>query len=73
MQVAFGTSGAAALAAGDYTEFIFRPQSVQGKPASIPIGARRQDVGTKVWARTKCPGQNTATLDLYLGIHEYEG
>lgn len=73
IQFAFGTSGAAALTAGTYTEFTFTPQAVAGRPAAIAIGARRHDVGTKAWMRTKCPGQNTATLDFYVGLHEYEG
>jgi hypothetical protein len=73
IQIAAGTSGAAGLSAGTYTELVFVPQSVAGRPAPIPIGFRRQAVTTKLWARCKCPGQNTATLDFYIGIHEYEG
>lgn len=73
IQFAFGTSGAAALTAGTYTEFTFTPQAAAGRPAAIAVGARRHNVGTKAWVRTKCPGQNTATLDFYVGLHEYEG
>jgi len=33
----------------------------------------RAPAGSKLWARCMCPGQNTGTLDFYLGIHEYVG
>lgn len=73
VQVAFGDSGAAGLAAGDYTEAVFKAASNQVDSGPVIIQDRRKDVGTKAWARCKCPGQNTATLDFYLGLHEYEG
>jgi hypothetical protein len=73
LQVAFGASGAAALAAGTYTEVPFKPASNQVDSGPVIVQARRQDVGTKAWARCKCPGQNTATMDLYIGLHEYQG
>jgi hypothetical protein len=71
IQVALGASGAAALAAGTYTEIVFRPQSVQGRAAPIPLLARRQAVGTKAWVRVLVKGQNTGTMDFYIGLHEY--
>ena len=73
IQIAVGTSGAAALAAGTYTDLVFRPQSVNGRPAPIPLGMRRADAGTKSWARNLARGENTATLSFYLEVHEYEG
>lgn len=30
-------------------------------------------VGTKVWARTICIGQDAKTINFYLGLHEYVG
>lgn len=73
VQVALGASGAAALTAGDYTEFIYIPETNKKEPAPVFMQTRRAAVGTKAWARTKCPGQNTATMDLYHGLHQYEG
>jgi hypothetical protein len=73
IQIADGADGATALTNNTYTEFIFTPQSVAGRPAPISIMQARQNAGTKVWARCLCPGQNTATLDFYIGLHEYEG
>lgn len=73
IQVALGTSGAAALAAGTYTDKVFHPQSVQGRPAPIVFETRRVAVTTKAWVRILAKGQNTGTLDFYIGHHEYEG
>jgi hypothetical protein len=73
IQLAAGTSGAAALAAGTYSGKAFIPQSANGRPAPIPIAMRRQDAGTKLWIRTLARGTNTSTLSLYIEIHEYEG
>lgn len=73
IQVVLGTSGAAGLAAGTYTELAFKPLTVQADSAPLCIQTRRAVVGTKVWIRIKCPGQNTGTLDFYYGLHEYEG
>ena len=44
------------------------PQAVAGP---IVIQAPRVAAGTKVWMRTWAPNQNTATLSIYIGIHEY--
>lgn len=71
IQAALGASGAAALAAGTYTDLVFRPQSVQGRAAPIPFLTRRQDTGTKAWVRVLVKGQNTGTMDFYIGCHEY--
>jgi len=73
VQVAFGASGAAALVAGTYTEFAFRPQSVQGSETIVSVQSRREDVGTKTWVRHLTVGQNTSTMGFFIGLHEYEG
>jgi len=73
VQIAYGTGGAAALAAGTYTEFVFRPPTVQGVEVIVVIHARREDVGTKTWVRHWTVGQNTSTMSFFIGLHEYEG
>jgi hypothetical protein len=73
VQVAYGASGAAALGAGTYTEFAFRPQSVQGSETIVNIHIRRAAVSTKTWVRHLTVGQNTSTMDFFIGLHEYEG
>lgn len=73
VQIAFGASGAAALAAGDYTVVVFTPQSNLADSGPVTVQAERQDSGTKVWVRCKCPGQDTGTFDFYPGLHEYPG
>lgn len=73
IQFAFGDVAATAFAAGNYSSIIFAPAGVVGEQAPLDIQTRRIASGTKVWARTLCPGQNTATIDFYFGVHEYEG
>jgi len=74
IQFARGDSGAAGLAAGMYTELVFESDAVGAKAAGITrIQTGRAPAGSKLWARTLCVGENTATIDFYLGIHEYIG
>ena len=62
------------LAAGTYTELVFESDSVGQKAAGITeVQTGRAPVGSKLWARCMYPGQNTATIDFYIGIHEYAG
>ncbi len=71
VQIGFGASGAAALAAGTYTEFIYLPTGTVGEQTIIDIISERQLAGTLAWARCIAPGQNLGTLDFYFGLHEY--
>jgi hypothetical protein len=73
VQIGYGASGAAALTANTYTEFVFEPTVVQGRVAPIDIITRRRDAGTKAWMRTWIVGQDTGTMDFFIGLHEYEG
>lgn len=73
IQLAAGTSGAAGLAAGTYSDRVFTPQSANGRPAALRFGLRRQAAGTKLWMRTLCRGTNTSELDIYIDLHGYEG
>jgi hypothetical protein len=70
-QFAHGDSGAAALAAGDFTEFPIITQTGITNVDPISIQSERIAVGTKVWARTWAVGQVTGTIDFYIGLHEY--
>jgi hypothetical protein len=72
IQIAGGTSGAAALASGMYSEHMFRPISAD-RVVPMQIQTRRQPAGTKCWIRIWVIGQNTGTMDFFFGIHEYEG
>ena len=72
LQFARGASGAAGLAAGTYTEFVYGA-TVQKDTGIIMVQTGRALAGSKVWARCICPGQNTGWLDFYFGLHEYEG
>jgi len=72
IQFGRGASGAAALAAGTYTEFAVDTTDKAGG-SILRIQTGRSPAGSLLWARCLCPGQNTAWLDLYFGIHEYQG
>jgi len=76
IQFAFGASGAAALAAGDYTEMVFFPPSILGSQGvtagPMDMICERQAAGTKVWARLLAVGEATSWLDFFVGIHEYD-
>lgn len=72
IQFARGASGDAGLSAGTYTELVFESDSVGQKAAGITnIQTGRAPAGSKLWARCCCVGENTATIDFYIGIHEY--
>lgn len=73
VQIGFGESGAAAAAADEVAEIVFVGTLGAGNAAALPIMSKRQAVGTKAWARCKTPGENTAYLDIFYGLHEYEG
>jgi hypothetical protein len=71
VQVGFGASGVAALAANTYTEVVYRAIASGNEETPIELMTRRQANDTLCWARCFCIGQNTGTLDFYVGLHEY--
>lgn len=73
VQIAYGADGDTGLAAGDYTESMYSPLSNSIDSGPVEIHNRRTTASTKAWARCYCPGQDTATMDFYFGLHEYEG
>lgn len=73
LQIGFGATGAASLTADSYIEAAFIPASNAVDSGPVEIQSRRVAAGTKGWARCICPGQDTATLDFMIGLHEYEG
>ncbi|MCP4536258.1 MAG: hypothetical protein GY832_03855 [Chloroflexi bacterium] len=73
VQIAFGATAAGAVTDGDFVLIPLEPQSAKAEEFPVETQTRRKSVGTKTWARCICPGQDTATLDFYLGLHEYEG
>lgn len=72
IQFARGSSGAAGYAAGHYTELVLDLTTRAGG-VIIPMQTGRAPAGDKLWSRCMCPGQDTGTIDFYVGIHEYEG
>lgn len=74
LQIAFGDSGAAGLAAMTFTELVFFSSlAFPGQALPVRLQTRRQDVATKMWARVWVVGEDTGTVDFFYGLHEYEG
>ena len=73
VQIACGTSGDAAVTAGTYTEFVYKPQATNTEETPLDIQMRRQTAGTKAWARVLAFDQDTGTMNFYFGVHYYEG
>lgn len=73
IQIAFGASGAAALAAGEYTEIMFVFPSAAPDGGPVEVQGTRHAAGTPAWAR--CWNVNAAggTVDFFIGVHGYEG
>lgn len=76
VQIAWGGSGAAGFAAGDYTEFITVPEK-DGKAAPIDILMPRLDSGDLVFLRHRVVNRDTqvpideCSMEFYVGLHEY--
>jgi len=74
IQMTRGDSGAAGLAAGTYTELVYASDRTGARASGITeVQTGRATAGDKLWARCLCIGKNTATIDLFVGIHEYVG
>ena len=73
IQFGKGASGAAALSAGTYTELCVGIDATKKFKAETPIQTGRAAAGDLLWARCLAVGQDTGTLDFYIGIHEYVG
>lgn len=67
---AWGASEAAGLSAGDYSSEMFYP-TAQVRTAPIAIQSTRIPAGAKLWVNVKC-ANNTGTVSLFVGLHEYE-
>jgi len=73
IQIIYGTGTSAdAITAGQYSEIICTPEK-DGKTTPYDIIMPRVDDATKIWVRHWVDGVNTATMDFYVGIHEYVG
>ena len=72
VQIAGGEDADAAVIAGNYTEFMFITQAnVKSTPVDIMTG--RAPSAVKGWARCWVDGQDTGTVDFFIGVHEYPG
>jgi len=72
IQITGGEDADVSLAAGNYTEFMITPQK-DAKQTPVDFMTGRADSAVKGWARCWVNGQNTGTVDFFIGIHEYAG
>lgn len=72
LQISYGATAAAGLAAGSYTESVFKPWSTSSESSPMVVSAEDISSGTKVWARVKVPGQDTGTVNFFFGLHEHD-
>ncbi|MCK4521612.1 MAG: hypothetical protein KAU20_03485 [Nanoarchaeota archaeon] len=72
IQIAGGEDPDAAVLAGNYTEFMVTPQK-DAKQVPVDIMTGRAGTTVKGWARCWVNGQDTGTVDFFIGVHEYEG
>lgn len=75
IQVVSGESAgiAAKLASEDYSEYPYIAPTNSNDAGINEAMSIRTAAGTKLWARCICIGQNAKTINVYYGIHEYEG
>jgi len=71
IQMTRGDDPAVAWAAGRGTEFPYNA-TVQKETGIIKVQTGRAPTGSRIWARCKAPGVNTAWIKFLIGLHEYE-
>ena len=72
LRIAWGSSYAAAITAGNFSETEFISASNQIDSGPIIKQMPRLAAGTKVFAAVWCVGQDTGWIDFTVGLHEYE-
>ena len=72
VQMTRGETGDAGFAAGYYSEWVYAATNTKDS-AIMQVQTGRAPAGSKLWARCMCPGVDTGWMDIYFGLHEYEG
>lgn len=74
IQIVTGESAgiAAKLSAEDFDEFPYVAATNNNDSGITELIDKRTDAGEKVWMRCADVGGNGTTLELYIGIHEYD-
>lgn len=73
IRISYGTgTQPAAIAAGQYSEVMWRSDNVNADRTPIVVQMRRIDAATKAWIEV-WNATNGSEVDLYAGIHFYEG
>lgn len=75
MQIGWdATTTTAILSNNTYTEVVYQPSGVGINISAAPIGIRMPDldVGVLMFVRVWMDGQNAATVDFFVGTHEFD-
>jgi hypothetical protein len=73
LRISYGTGTQPdAVAAGQYSEVMWRSDNVNSDRAPITVQMRRIDAATKSWIEI-WNATNGSEMDLYTGLHFYEG
>lgn len=64
---------AAAVAAGQYTEFLLEVDSTKSDAISAPVQTGRMMVGSTLWAQVMHTDASAETVSFLIGVHGYEG
>ena len=73
VQISAGETDGVGISGDNYTTVAYLTPTNQAAEAAISFMQKRQNVGTKMWARCWAIGKTTMTLDFYFGLHEYSG
>jgi hypothetical protein len=71
IRFAWGSSYAAAIQANTFVEIEIFPIDKKASSDPVAIGTPRVAVGTKFFAACWAGGENTATIDFTIAIHEF--
>ncbi len=63
---------AAKIAVEDFTEFPYISATNNGDSGLTNVITKGIPSGTKVWARAICIGLDAKTINIYVGLHEYD-
>lgn len=64
---------AAAVAAGQYTEFLLKVDSTKADAISAPVQTGQMMTGSTLWAQVMHADAGAETVSFFIGCHGYEG
>ena len=72
-QIGCDASGADAITNENVSEIMYFSGGAQAAGGPISVMMKRYNAGTKCWVRVWADNESTATIDFFIGLHEYVG